>query len=124
MDSFYDDVSKVSPIENSNFIVYKKKWCMVRKLNNDSNILKQNPELPYLIRYIPGDKFKNIYFIPISKDEYIKGKMAYEKDKMNFKQTGKGLLNKKSKSIRSKKLNHSKKTKNNYSKGQYLNYNI
>ena len=54
MDPFIQDVKDVVEVPNVRMIDYKGKFCIVKKLKNDSAILKMNPTLKYLVRFPQG----------------------------------------------------------------------
>ena len=83
MDAFVKDVMAVEEIPNIRMIDYKGKFCMVRKLKNDSSILKMNPTLKYLVRYTEGktptdNNLYSISYIPISEKEFNTGLESYK----------------------------------------------
>ncbi len=84
MDPFIKDITSVEEIPNVRMIDYKGKFCMVRKLKNDSAILRMNPTLKYLIRFPQGKTptDNNLYiisYIPISEQEFNDGLTSYKK---------------------------------------------
>ncbi len=84
MDPFIKDITDVEEIPNVRMIDYKSKFCMVRKLKNDSAILKMNPTLKYLVRYPQGksstdNNLYSISYIPISEKEFDNGLSSYKK---------------------------------------------
>ena len=83
MDPFIKDIIDVEEIPNVRMIDYKGKFCMVRKLKNDSAILKMNPTLKYLVRYPQGksptdNNLYSISYIPISEKEFDNGLTKYK----------------------------------------------
>jgi hypothetical protein len=84
MDPFIQDVTDVVEVPNVRMIDYKGKFCMVRKLQNNSAILRMNPTLKYLVRFpqgkTPDDKnLFSISYIPISEEEFNNGLAKYKK---------------------------------------------
>ena len=84
MDPFVKDITAVEEIPNVRMIDYKGKFCMVKKLKNDSAILRMNPTLKYLVRFpqgkTPNDKnLFSISYIPISEEEFNTGLKSYKK---------------------------------------------
>jgi hypothetical protein len=84
MDPFIQDVTDVVEVPNVRMIDYKGKFCMVRKLQNNSSILRMNPTLKYLVRFpqgkTPDDKnLFSISYIPISEEEFNNGLAKYKK---------------------------------------------
>ena len=97
MDSWINDVSQVSPVQDVRMIMYKNIFCMVRKLNTDSNIKKWNPDKTYLVRYAPPNKenkLETICYIPITEEEFKDGLKKY-KDEMGPLKSGGGKLKRK-----------------------------
>ena len=85
---FIADIAQVSEIQGVKMILYKGKYCMVRKLNNDSNLLLINKNKPYLIRYTPGkpmEPFTSIRYIPISEEKYKLGLKKYKNEHKTVK---------------------------------------
>lgn len=90
MDPFIQDVANVVEVPNVGSVVYKDKFCMVRKLQNNSAILRMNPTLKYLVRYTEGKTpdDKNLYsisYIPISEEEFNTGSAKYKKEMSNIR---------------------------------------
>ncbi len=84
MNPFVKDITAVEEIPNVRMIDYKGKFCMVKKLKNDSAILRMNPTLKYLIRFPQGktptdNNLYSISYIPISEKEFNDGLASYKK---------------------------------------------